>query len=537
MYKKAPIVIILLIAFIQLFAQFNDSVTSIKQQINQEADSLKVAELYLKLARLYRSNNVQLAEKYALQCLNISERNNYLIGIAKAKLEMVDMFELLKPEFSYNLALDAHSIFAKKKDSIFIIRSLNSLANVVYTQGDYDKALEIYYEALKFAEDFNDLEMIPALLNNIGICIANKKNYAKAKQIFTKALQKDVSKNKEISLVILGNIGETNVELGIVDSVLFLYDSAKQICNSQNNKKELAWLYNNYSNYYKAINNLDSAEYYARKALKKSKEVQVLNYEHSAYENLRIIFMLKNNPDSAIRYFEFDNAIKDSISRLDKLRSISLLTIKADLEKNMEIKELKNEQLKNRLYASVLFILFILTLIIFLFRIYKINKTKMQLEKGKIQLEKQYIEEKLIIRNREITAHILNLVSKNKLIESLIQQLNIDKPTFKKDNQQKVQKIINELRLNLNKDIWKEFEIRFKDVQPQFYNNLLQAHPSLTPNELKLCAFLKLNLASKEIAIITLQNIRSIEKGRERLRKKVGINNQDISLSGYLSQF
>ena len=67
--------------------------------------------------------------------------------------------------------------------------------------------------------------------------------------------------------------------------------------------------------------------------------------------------------------------------------------------------------------------------------------------------------------------------------------------------------------------------------------DLLKKHSTLTPSELRLCAFLKLNLASKEIALITQQNVRSIEKARVRLRKKIGIDHQDISLSSYLAKF
>ena len=537
MNNKILIILIFLISNTNSYAQFDNNIDSIKYEIKIETDSIKIAEMYTILARLHRSNNIKLAEKYAEKSLEISERNNYPIGIAKAKLEMVDLFEFLKPEFSYNLALSAHSIFSEEKDSMLMIRSLNSLANVVYIQEDYDKSYDIYSEAYKFALKLNDTEMIPTLLNNMAICYASKEEYLKAKKLFTKALESDSVNNIDISLVILGNLGEVNSKLNIMDSVLIYFNQVKQICNKINNKKELAWIYNNYSSYYQSINKLDSAEHYARKGLAVSKTVKALSHEHTSYINLRSIFTLKENKDSIIRYYGLESYIKDSISRIDKLRSIDLLTIKADLEKNMLIKELTNKQLKNSLYASILLILLIIISIIFLFQAYKNRKKKMIFEKEKISLEKELIEEKLLAKNMETTAHILNIVSKNELINSIIQQLNTERSTFKKINQQKIQNIINELRLNLNPEIWKEFEIRFKEVQPQYYDNLLQTHPSLTPNELRLCAFLKLNLASKEIAIITQQDVRTIEKGRSRLRKKIGINNQDITLSSYLSKF
>ncbi len=537
MVKRILIFFILFITISSTFAQFEDSIVSIHKQIKRETDSNKIADLYLKLAKLHRTSNLKLAEQYSIKCLNISERNNYNLGIAKAKLEMVDLFEFLKPEYSYELALDAYSIFIKEKDSLLMLRALNSLANVVYIQEDYDKAIEIYSKALNYAKQLNDTTTIPALLNNIGICVANKNDFKKAKRFFVQAINEIKTDNNDFKIIIWLNLGEINVSLKSFDSVQAIYNKVEKLCLRYNNKKAFAPLYNNYSNYYKAINKLDSAEFYARKALYYSIQLQLIDYKHDAYENLITVFKEKNKLDSVVHYYELDDILKDSISKIDKLRSIDLLTIKSDLESKMQINKLKNKQLKNRQYALILVILLFVVVLAFLLYSYNMKRKKMQLEKEKITLEKQLVEEKLFTRNREITAHILNLVSKNKLIESIIQTLNTEKVTFKKDNQQKIQSIINELRLNLNQEIWKEFEMRFKDIQPEFYNNLLNTHSTLTPSELRLCAFLKLNLASKEIALITQQNTRSIEKARVRLRKKFGIDHQEVSLSSYLTNF
>jgi tetratricopeptide (TPR) repeat protein len=312
------------------FAQFEDSIVSIHSQIKIESDSNKIADLYLKLAQLHRTNNLKLTKEYSLKCLDISERNGYSLGIAKAKLEMVDLFEFLKPEYSYDLALDAYVIFIKEKDSLFMLRSLNSLANVVYIQEDYDKAVEIYNKALNYAIQMNDTAIIPALLNNIGTCIANKQDFEKAKQFFIKAINSIKTDNSDFETIIYINLGEINTSLKNYDSVQIIYDKVEKLCLLNNNKKALVPLYNNYSNYYNEINKFDSAEIYARKALFYSKQLHLINYEHTAYENLITVFKEKNILDSVVYYYELDNILKDSISKIDKLRSIDLLTIKSD---------------------------------------------------------------------------------------------------------------------------------------------------------------------------------------------------------------
>ena len=96
-------------------------------------------------------------------------------------------------------------------------------------------------------------------------------------------------------------------------------------------------------------------------------------------------------------------------------------------------------------------------------------------------------------------------------------------------------KVIKELEKTREANLWDEFEIRFLQVHQGFYDRLQQACPSLTPNERRLCAFLRLNMSSKEISAITGQSPNSIKVARNRLRQKLGITNADMGLVGFLA--
>lgn len=69
-----------------------------------------------------------------------------------------------------------------------------------------------------------------------------------------------------------------------------------------------------------------------------------------------------------------------------------------------------------------------------------------------------------------------------------------------------------------------EFDKHFKGVYPNFINDLSLAYPSLSPSELRLCAFIKLNLSSKEVAELTHRSIGTVENARTTIRKKIGLN-------------
>jgi DNA-binding CsgD family transcriptional regulator len=99
-----------------------------------------------------------------------------------------------------------------------------------------------------------------------------------------------------------------------------------------------------------------------------------------------------------------------------------------------------------------------------------------------------------------------------------------------------IQNIINTINAHDQEHLWSEFETSFNETDPDYLNRLAARFPDLTPNELKLCIFLKLNLRTKEISVITQQSLKSIEVGRTRLRKKLGIDNTNTNIASFLQQ-
>jgi len=83
------------------------------------------------------------------------------------------------------------------------------------------------------------------------------------------------------------------------------------------------------------------------------------------------------------------------------------------------------------------------------------------------------------------------------------------------------------MKLNVDNTVWNEFEVRFQQVHRDFYQKLTERYPDLTPNEIKICAFLKLNMTTKDISAITFQTVKSIQVARNRLRKKMGIDREE----------
>lgn len=130
-------------------------------------------------------------------------------------------------------------------------------------------------------------------------------------------------------------------------------------------------------------------------------------------------------------------------------------------------------------------------------------------------------------KSRELASSTLNIIKKNDFLNAIKSELIAggDK------NIPKVVKIIDK-NLN-NTDDWKMFQEAFNNADKKFLKKMKNKHPELTPNDLRLCAYLRLNLSSKEIAPLLNISPRSVEVKRYRLRKKMNLDH-DANLTNYI---
>ncbi len=173
----------------------------------------------------------------------------------------------------------------------------------------------------------------------------------------------------------------------------------------------------------------------------------------------------------------------------------------------------------------------------------KLTRKQRELE-GKMQkeqeetlavLEKEKLAKEIKLKQNELASTTLNIAKKNEMLLELKDMLLVDKDKFA--NSQRYRTFIRKLN-NSVKDTedWKRFEISFKELHNDFFERLLSAYPKLTPKDLKLCAYLKMNLSTKEIAPLMAITVRGVEIHRYRLRKKLQIDGSE-NLSNFLITF
>ena len=98
-------------------------------------------------------------------------------------------------------------------------------------------------------------------------------------------------------------------------------------------------------------------------------------------------------------------------------------------------------------------------------------------------------------------------------------------------------KIQSDIRENIgHDDDWQKFEQNFDKVYEDYLKRLKKEFPKLTGGDMRLCAYLKMNLSSKDIASMMNVSVRSVEMARYRLRIKMGLS-RETNLSEYLGNF
>ncbi len=566
----------------------SDSIFNLlKSTENQESKVL----LYSRLSKLYKSINLDSAIYYADLGKKLADSLKFNVGIAEMSANLGDYY------VSQNNLESAKIYYAKAREFFAETDSLykyteNSmrLGNVNLAQNNYKEALKLYLECLNISKENDYKRLVPHLYNNTGALYMEIEDYDDAEANYKNAYALFIENNDEpnsvyplynIALIqsIIGNDKEAiNGYLDLVSyhlktenwvSLASVYNSISEIY-LKNNENNLAIEYlemalnamedksdsfnSGPSSYYQVTIYANAAQiYFIKKDNKRAKKYAIravrLSNENSYKENLfksaKILGDIYNNEkqiDSSLIYYKmYIDHIEEyqdeyDIKQLTKLKmqqEFDEILRKNEIERIYQEATYKNRELK---YVAVAGLSVLLVIILILLYLNQKNKNaKLKLIEENLVLEKIKLSQDLEYKKKELTSNMMYLMEKNEFITSISKKLIELKPDAKKDNKDLIQQIINEIRQNSTTKIWDEFEVRFTEVHEKFYKELHKAHPDLTPNEIKICAFIRLNMSTKEISAITHQTVKTINMARFRLRKKLNIDRDENLLSYFKS--
>lgn len=161
----------------------------------------------------------------------------------------------------------------------------------------------------------------------------------------------------------------------------------------------------------------------------------------------------------------------------------------------------------------------------------KLKRKKLKTAKELAVLKNEKLKVEIDSKNRELAISTMSIIKKNEFLNSIKDKLaTAANPT-------QIKSVIRTIDKNItNDDDWEFFEEAFNNADKDFFRRLQEKHKELTPNDLRLCAYLRLNLSSKEIAPLLNISIKSVEVKRYRLRKKMNLAHE-AGLTEYILSF
>ncbi|GGH13068.1 transcriptional regulator [Sphingobacterium alkalisoli] len=154
-------------------------------------------------------------------------------------------------------------------------------------------------------------------------------------------------------------------------------------------------------------------------------------------------------------------------------------------------------------------------------------------EKEIVKLQNEKLENEVLTKTKELASTSMQLMENSGALTKLRVELSKLEATEEGTELRRITSLLKDVENNTAH--WDQFATHFDELNDGFFNRLKSRHPSLSRNDLKVCAYLRLNFSTKQIAQLQSISVRGVEIHRYRLRKKLNIDTE-ISLSDYLER-
>lgn len=550
--------------------QYSDSALVYSKRAVELADSLEISDLSAKasyqfgLISYYKKNFPEAASAFS-KSMAYSQHKEDELHIRN----LIGMAELHYEKLHYDTAaelLEYAKVLASKHDEMKLLANIyNNLAKISASEGTHILAIEGYLKAATLFTKQNRLDALAVVYDNIGTLYARLKNYPDAIHYYQKAVEINQKENKnQETYRNYNHLGNIYSQMDSLEKARYYYELVIDNAHSSNNEYDLAKGFLNLANLLNKLGSMeeagkyyDSALYYSEKnsirfgvivtklnkgnyynnkgehqlALETFNEVQSLTASYQMPEMKATLYSWLSKAykgvgiyDSALYYFEQSTRLNDSISGQETKNTVLTLEKKYESErKAREITELQKNALqqksKNRLHVAVL--LFVILLLFAITMILLARRRAAALAEKLARCEVQELENTMALRNQELVSKALMISNLNEQLDKINKHFRLIKPSLSPEITEQLDRLVHVLEISLPQHAWNEFETWFDQVHQGFFNQLMVKYPSLTPAELKICSLLRLNMSTKDIALLTNRSVGTVDNIRSSIRKKL----------------
>ncbi len=517
--------------------QLAQQAITLSEQINDS--EMLALFLYLKSNFLFQLEMYDSLEHYTKAAIAISDNaGNKLI---KARAHSIIANYYLHHTGNYYDAFLHFQDVLKLSEQLELAKGLavanNGIGMIYERLSDPEKALLYYKKALDYFQKEGDMRNTALISMNIGNCYSTIKQYDDAISYHNKALH--VFREIKDSLQIAGEF----VNLGTIYSNQKQYYKALEYLQqaeeySRNNHVSLLSItLKTFGSVYMELNNIKLAKENLMESLNLSKNIGRKSDEAEVLHQLSEIAEREGDISLSYQYYKRAVRLKESLTGAETQKRIAetqaLYNLKKQeyetqlIQKRYELKTKQNTILVLSLVSSLIIIVLFATVLRLKNR--NIRKTARLAELEKIQHQTE-----MEARNRELVTSSLQLTVKNDILQEisgLCDKISAHKEMSPIELKKELNNILKH-NYNIDND-WAYFKRMFEQVYIDFFDEIKLLGPNLSENELRVCAYIKINLQSKEIAKIMNINPESVIKSRYRIRKKLNLE-KDESLEDFI---
>lgn len=533
---------------------------------------------------LYKNSDPDKAITFGFEVLNIADFNNPSPDLLSVNTLIGEIL------FNRNLDAEALRfynesllLFEAIPDSKRVEKEINfppwvlvNIGNVYFKNKNFAKAKEKYKEAAENFKLYQDKKLqsqgLATVNDNLALIAYQERDFNKAKSYYTTSFSLRKNNNK-IEDIIYSNIGFLKIYIMEDDpfKINSLFNEVDKLFESEKNKyspeqlsesyllRNYAYAYSLMGDYYKSKENYTSAIDYFKQAkiLLKKFPVEIPRLDvyiaesylaQNQWENAKISAEnnLKNIKGSFFRVekkrnFQIlekvyintaDNTnlirVKDSLIKMASFGAVLTLGNKfSELESNILLAKKRAELNESKIMYNIYLFFLIIGSTILLFSLISLRLNfNLQKEKTeKVFVEKKYFESALEHKKMELINKSNYISQRNKNLNYILDSVEkID--STKKDESNKI--IKEKIALLLKSDsINARFEKQFEEVYPNFFKDLVEKSDRLSQNDIRLCAYLKMNQNTHEIAQLSGVSVRTIESQKYRLKKKLNLPKEE----------
>ncbi|GGD10704.1 tetratricopeptide repeat protein [Hyunsoonleella pacifica] len=421
--------------------------------------------------------------------------------------------------------------------------ALKQIGDIESGLENHESSIQYFKEALDIYERFEETFYVAYTQNSLGISYQNLNDYASAENYFNLAVEnaKKVEDNLGLSNA-LHNLGEIKRLQGNYSEAKTVLKEAKTIAEKEHIKLSTINALISLSKIDFENKNYNSALKQNVEAISIAKSLGAMSHLASLYKNRSTFLEGMNKNNDALEFLKLYQTINDSLYTTKKLQQIEeLKSIYETEQKENEIviqkKEIEtlntqaaNDKLTKTLYGiGMVSFLVIAGLIYFSF--------KQRIKKNRIEREKQeaIYKQEIEFKKKELASQTLHLVQKNTFIQELkdnLEKIKRSPELFKVE----FRRIVMLLKKESAEDKdWEVFKSYFSEVHNNFDHKIKDIYPEITEKEMRLASFLRMNLATKEIASMLNVLPESVLKSKYRLKKKLNLD-KETDLNQFLSE-